>query len=131
MVGVKFVATRLTTLGSLAMMPTMIIRLMPLPIPYSSICSPIHIMNMVPVVMSRAASNVSPGPKLAGIAPPAPLPWARIVPIMMMPCTMQRATVAYRVYWLIFCLPASPSFLSRSRAGTTLPSNWNMIEALM
>ena len=32
-------------------MPAMINRLMPLPMPYSSICSPSHIRNTVPAVM--------------------------------------------------------------------------------
>ena len=34
-----------------ARMPAMINRLMPLPMPNSSICSPSHIRNMVPAVM--------------------------------------------------------------------------------
>ncbi len=34
-----------------ATMPAMMMRLMPLPMPYSSICSPIHIRKMVPAVM--------------------------------------------------------------------------------
>ena len=34
-----------------ARMPAMIRRLIPLPMPYSSICSPIHMRKMVPAVM--------------------------------------------------------------------------------
>ena len=37
--------------GMRATMPHMMMRLMPLPMPYSSICSPSHIRKMVPAVM--------------------------------------------------------------------------------
>ena len=37
--------------GMRATMPAMMIKLMPLPMPYSSICSPIHIRKTVPAVM--------------------------------------------------------------------------------
>ena len=39
--------------GSRATMPPMMMRLMPLPMPYSSICSPSHMRKMVPAVMHR------------------------------------------------------------------------------
>ena len=38
----------------------MINRLMPLPMPYSSICSPSHIRKMVPAVMVITAVNCQP-----------------------------------------------------------------------
>ena len=43
--------------GMRATMPAMMMRLMPLPMPYSSICSPSHIRKMVPAVMVRTAAN--------------------------------------------------------------------------
>ena len=42
--------------GMRATMPAMMIRLMPLPMPYSSICSPSHIRKTVPAVMIRTMS---------------------------------------------------------------------------
>ncbi len=47
--------------GSRARMPAMINRLIPLPIPYSSICSPTHIRKIVPAVMMQ--TQTSPGQK--------------------------------------------------------------------
>ena len=38
--------------GMRATMPAMMMRLMPLPTPYSSICSPIHMRKTVPTVMA-------------------------------------------------------------------------------
>ena len=38
----------------------MISRLMPLPMPYSSICSPSHIRNTVPAVMVSTPTNCQP-----------------------------------------------------------------------
>ncbi len=43
--------------GSRARMPAMIKRLIPLPIPYSSICSPTHIRKIVPAVMMQTQTN--------------------------------------------------------------------------
>ena len=43
--------------GSRARMPAMIKRLIPLPMPYSSICSPIHIRKIVPAVMMQTQTN--------------------------------------------------------------------------
>ena len=45
--------------GSRAMMPAMMMRLMPLPMPYSSICSPSHIRKTVPAVMVRTAARAN------------------------------------------------------------------------
>ena len=42
-----------------------------------------------------------------------------------------RTMVPYRVYCVIFLRPASPSFASRSSAGTTTVRSWRMIEAEM
>ena len=43
--------------GMRARMPAMINRLMPLPMPYSSICSPSHIRKTVPAVIVSTAVN--------------------------------------------------------------------------
>ena len=43
--------------GSRARMPAMIKRLIPLPMPYSSICSPTHIRKIVPAVMMQTQTN--------------------------------------------------------------------------
>ena len=52
-IGILFMlgVSSLSALGIRARIPAMISRLMPLPMPYSSICSPIHIRKMVPAVM--------------------------------------------------------------------------------
>ena len=43
--------------------------------------------------------------------------------------TIDKRIVPYRVYWVIFFRPASPSFESRSSAGITTTSSCRMIEA--
>ena len=43
----------------------------------------------------------------------------------------ERTMVPYRVYCVIFLRPASPSFASRSSAGTTTVRSCRMIEAEM
>ena len=55
--GVEFLMSDQSACGILARMPAMIRRLMPLPMPYSSICSPIHIRKMVPAVMISTLMN--------------------------------------------------------------------------
>ena len=45
--------------------------------------------------------------------------------------TRDSPTVPYRVYWVIFFRPASPSLASRSRVGITTVSSWRMIDAEM
>ncbi|OPZ76219.1 MAG: hypothetical protein BWY79_01720 [Actinobacteria bacterium ADurb.Bin444] len=42
-----------------------------------------------------------------------------------------RIPVKYRVYWLIFFCPASPSLASAASEGTTTVSSENMIDAVM
>ncbi len=49
-----------------------------------------------------------------------PNPWIRLM-----------TTVPYRVYWVIFLLPDSPSLESFSRVGTTTVRSWRIIDALM
>ena len=50
---VEFSHSPFMATGTLARMPAMIKRLIPLPIPYSSICSPTHIKKIVPAVMMQ------------------------------------------------------------------------------
>ena len=45
--------------------------------------------------------------------------------------TRARTTVPYRVYWVIFLRPSSPSLASFSKYGTTACRSWKMMEALM
>ena len=45
--------------------------------------------------------------------------------------TIERATVPYRVYCVIFLRPSSPSFASFSKYGMTAWRSWRMIDALM
>ena len=78
--------------GNRAMMFAMIIRDTPFPIPYSSICSPIHISNSVPVVSSSAASIYIPKPKF-GKTTPMPVSEPRAFTIMA-PWNRHRNTVA-------------------------------------
>ena len=51
--GVAFRTSDQIACGIFARMPAMMSRLIPLPMPYSSICSPIHIRKIVPAVMIR------------------------------------------------------------------------------
>ncbi len=52
--------------GKRDMMLAMMIRETPLPMPYSSICSPIHMSSMVPAVSRSPASSSIPKPNEAG-----------------------------------------------------------------
>ena len=52
-------SSALVASGMRATMPAMMMRLMPLPMPYSSICSPSHIRKIVPAVMVRTAAMTS------------------------------------------------------------------------
>ena len=51
-----------------AKMPAIISKLMPLPMPYSSICSPSHIKNTVPAVMVMTDMNCNKNGKLAPLS---------------------------------------------------------------
>jgi len=83
--------------GILAMMPAIMIRLMPLPMPYSSICSPSHIRKTVPAVIPttpiRSACLYIP-------AYVRPLPPSNFININAW--MTQIRTVKYRVYSCIF-----------------------------
>ena len=51
-------------LGRRATMPAMMISEMPLPMPRSVICSPIHMRNIVPAVTVSTVITMKPGPGL-------------------------------------------------------------------
>ena len=106
----------------------MISRLIPLPMPYSSICSPIHIRKIVPAVMIMTQTKAFPEPLKSGwtMFNPPIIYWTQRAD-----WTKHNRTVAYLVYSLIFFRPLSPSFMRASREGTTLPRSWKMIEAEM
>ena len=57
-------AVVLSALGRRATMPAMMISEMPLPIPRSVICSPIHIRNIVPAVRVMTVITTNPMPGL-------------------------------------------------------------------
>ena len=57
-------AVVLIALGRRATIPAMMISEMPLPIPRSVICSPIHIRNIVPAVTVITVITINPGPGL-------------------------------------------------------------------
>ncbi len=99
---------------------------MPLPSPRSVICSPSHIRNMVPPTRVTTVTNMNtaPGtttsPGCACSATEMPMAW-----------NSASTAVPYRVYWVIFLRPASPSFFSASRCGDTTVSSCMMIDAEM
>ena len=55
--GVELSQSPFKARGIRARMPAMISRLIPLPIPYSSICSPTHIRKIVPAVIVQTLMN--------------------------------------------------------------------------
>ncbi len=116
--------------GRLATIPAKMIRLMPLPTPRAVICSPSHIRNIVPPtrVITQEKRKNHPGSYTAGPKEP------RICSSpMAMPQAWKMAmnTVRYRVYWLSFLRPCSPSFFSCSQEGIAAVSSCTMMEALM
>ena len=70
-------------------MPVKIIKLMPLPMPRSVICSPSHMMNAVPVVRVSMVISVKPNPGL--VTKPCCEPCSRLA--IPKDCTMARITV--------------------------------------
>ena len=98
--------------GSSATIPTKIIKDIPLPIPLAVICSPSHIKNIVPPtkVIMQDALKYHPGSDAnPWLSRPTEMPYA---------WKKASTTVPYLVYWFIFFLPCSPSFLSCSNWGT-------------
>ncbi len=85
----------------------------------------------MPVVRVITAIRRKPQPGAATT------PWASLTLsdssqyAIAIPCTSESPTVPYRVYWLIFFRPCSPSLLSRSSGGTTTVRSWMMMLAEM
>ena len=102
-------------------MPAKMMSEMPLPTPRSVICSPSHMTNAVPVVSVRIAIRMKPS--LPASEPgsrtarwrPLGVVWLQSHSEMPAPWTIERTTVPYRVYCVIFRRPISPSFESFSR----------------
>ena len=123
----EFSQSPFTATGTRARIPAMMSRLMPLPIPNSSICSPTHIRKMVPAVMIDTETRPCQKSRYCGRTT---FIWGLIIYWTQKAlCTAHKTTVAYRVYSLIRFRPLSPSFIMASREGTTLPRSWKMIEA--
>jgi len=128
---VTFLIIQATPSGRPVTMPAKMISEMPLPMPRSEICSPSHMMKAVPVVRVRMVSNLNPSPGFRTMG------WLA----EMLVCSRKKAVasdwktlstmVRYRVYWVIFLRPSSPSFDRRSRYGQTMVSSWRMMEAVM
>ena len=118
--------------GKRAMMPIKMMSEIPFPIPRSVICSPSHIMNIVPAVRNRTVLIVKANPWISKgtIGCPSSV---RLVSRTLTPhpCRAATTTVPYRVSWFSFFRPSSPSFESFWKYGTTAPRSWRMIEELM
>ena len=116
--------------GSDAIIPTVINKEIPLPIPLSVIFSPNHIAKTQPVtnIITAGIINETPFPKTnaASGTPRAPKPYKYAGA-----WTTQIAIVNQRVIWVIFFLPLSPSFCNFWRYGTATPINWTTIDADM
>ena len=97
----------------------------PFPIPFSDICSPSHIKNIVPVTRVTIVEKTKPDPLYKAIpcdcnataTPPA--------------CSVDKPRVPKRVYCVIFFLPDSPCFLISFKAGMVADINCIIIEADM
>jgi len=111
--------------------PAKMIREMPFPIPFSEICSPIHMMREVPAVSVNMVKRRKPHPGCGTSAVPFGSFMLSSPMAMKSDWKAERAIVPYRVYWVIFFRPASPSLARRSRAGTTTVRSWRMIDAEM
>src|SRR5882757_5429765 len=122
-------------LGKLDAMATNIRIDMPLPMPRSVISSPSHMTVAVPAVMQVTMVMVVKIDWLGTIWSPLGqlenrLP-ERAVATRPVPCSTASATVRYRVYWVIFVVPAWPSFLRASRRGMTTVRSCRMMLAVM
>ena len=108
-------------------MPIMMMSEMPFPMPRSVICSPSHMTKIVPAVIVMIVMSLKKRPGF-GTTPAAMFSRKNAMPIAWM---IERATVPYRVYCVIFFRPSSPSFASFSKYGITACRSWMMIDALM
>ena len=111
------------TFGNAEMIPTIIMREIPLPIPRSVIRSPNHMRNKVPVTMLIIPVNVNIKPGSMTTGCPFAERLGRKTATTPYDCMDASITVPYRVIWVIFFLPASPSFCNLWKYGTTDPIN--------
>ena len=88
-------------------------------------------MNMVPAVMVKTVIRRKEGPGEGTTETPAGLLrcWSQVAKVE--PWMRQIKTVAYLVYWLIFLLPASPSFCNLSSWGMIGTIKEKIMEAVM
>ena len=87
---------------------------MPVIFASSVICSPIHMTKTEPTAREKAASRRNPvGDRLEVTTSRPGWFWLWASDAMPNPCAKANATVRYRVHWLIFSRPASPSFFWR------------------
>ena len=91
-------------LGIFDIMLVNIISEIPLPIPFSFICSPSHIRNMVPD--TRVIATVM----CAKILKSFTILIFEMKPVIVIACILASTSVKYRVYVDIFFLPRLPSF---------------------
>ncbi len=104
---------------------------MPLPMPRSVICSPSHMMNMVPVMSVSTHISGSPSPGCRSAAGRRPPPSARARRRCRIACTSASSQREVARDWVILRRPSSPSFEMRSRYGHTTVSSCRMIDELM
>src|SRR5208337_31003 len=116
--------------GKPTTMPTKMISDIPLPMPRSLICSPSHMMNAEPVVSVRIVISVKPTPGwYTNDWPPSACDCSVLA--IVEDWMMLSKIVKYRVYWVIFRRPSSPSFCNRSRYGNTTVINCRMMDEVM
>ena len=108
-------------------MPAKISRLIPFPMPRSVICSPSHMMNVVPAVSVITVIATKPNPGSSTRFPDELRSAIAIAADWITP----RPTVTYRVHCVIFRRPISPSFCSLASGSYTTVNNWKMIDAVM
>ena len=110
--------------GPLVTIPAKIITEIPFPIPFSVICSPIHIRNAVPAV-KESVIVINPIIPVSSSAP-------ELLRLMYKPAAWMNAkiTVPYLVHLAITFLPSSPSLDNLSRAGIATARSCMMIDEL-
>ncbi len=118
------------SVGKRATIPMNMMSEMPFPIPRSVICSPSHMIRMVPAVWVIMVMRRKPIPGSGTTGTPwAPSPSRYRANAN--DCAAASRTVPTRVYCVIFFRPSSPSFCSFSKYGTTAPRSCMMIDTEM
>ena len=104
-------------LGKRSTIPAKMMSEIPLPTPFSVICSPNHITNIVPAarVSTVVTKNIKDGLTTAD-TPPAPSTFV-MAKVIIAPCKTARNSAKIRVIWFSFLLPDSPSLCILSNAG--------------